>query len=291
LPAVTAIIPTYNASAYVAQAIRSALDQRDVALEVIVVDDGSTEDTRRVLGPFGERVRYVRQANRGPANARNHGARLATGDWLAFLDADDEWLPGKLAAQLAAADVDAGLVYTDCNYFGDCVRVSARQSDGLRLWNGDIFEELLLDNFLTLSSVMIRKSCFQRLGGFDESPELIGVEDWDLWLRYAAEGRVRLCREALTRYRWHAGGTSRKLEQMNHARHRVLRRALALPRARQVDRALVRRAFASAWRIAAWYAAGTERKKAIWWYLRSAWCWPWDIAPYKGIVKCCLRMG
>lgn len=289
MPTVSVIIPAFNSAATIERAIRTALAQEGVSFEVIVIDDGSTDETGRVVEQFGDRVRMARQPNGGPAKARNHGARLAGGEWLAFLDADDEWVANKLAHQLARADDRTGLIYTDCLYFGDSNRVTARQSDGLQLTEGDLFEDLLLrNNIITLSSAMIRKRDFDRLGGFDESPALIGVEDWDLWLRYAAEGRVGLCPEPLTRYRWHAGGTSRKLDHMNRARQLVLQRALSLPRGRQMSRAVTRRAYASAWRIAAWYAAATERRKAIWWYTRSLLWWPWDVQPYKEIVKCCL---
>ncbi len=289
MPTVSVIIPAYNSAPYVEQAVNAALGQAGVEVEVLVVDDGSTDDTWAVLERFGGRIRKERKPNGGPASTRNHGARLAAGEWLAFLDADDDWAPNKLAEQLTRADAQTGLVYTDCLYFGDSGRVAQRQSDGLRQPESDIFEELLLDNFITTSSVLMRKRDFVRLGGFDEGPELIAVEDWDLWLRYAAEGKVGLCRDALTRYRWHAGGASRKLDHMCAARRRVVSRALALPRGRRVGRALARRAFASTWQIAAWYAAPTERRKAVWWYVRSLCCWPWDPRPYKEIVKCCLR--
>src|SRR5438874_1191114 len=113
MPDVSVIIPAYNCAAYIGPAIASALSQRDVAVEVIVVDDGSTDETWHVLERFGDAIRTLRQANAGPAAARNRGARSAAGAWLAFLDADDEWLPEKLARQLALVDERTGLVYTD----------------------------------------------------------------------------------------------------------------------------------------------------------------------------------
>jgi hypothetical protein len=197
-PLVTVIIPSFNGAAYIGQALRSALDSPGVPLEIIVVDDGSTDDTFKVLEGFDTRVRLVRQERGGPYRARNHAARLARGDWLAFLDADDDWLPGKLAAQVRLAASGPDLVYTDRLNFGDLSRVKERQSDSVTLHEGDIFEPLLLGNFITLSSVLMRKSAFEKLGGF--AIERRGVQDWDMWLRYSSDGgRVGLCREPLTR--------------------------------------------------------------------------------------------
>jgi glycosyltransferase involved in cell wall biosynthesis len=286
MPTVSAIIPAYNAAPYIEAAVGSALTQEGVDVEVIVVDDGSTDGTWERLRRFGSALHKVRQPNGGPAAARNHGARLARGEWLAFLDADDEWLPTKLATQLGAAGADCGLVYTDRYNVGHCARVNGRQSDGVRLWDGDVFEPLLRDNFITASSVIMRKAWFERLGGFEE--QLVGTEDWDLWLRYAALGPVRLCREPLVRYRWHKSSLQSNLDRMCRDRLEVLRRALASPRGRELLWAARHQALAGVWGVSAWFAAETRPRKAAWWYLRSAMCWPWDLQPYKGIVKCCL---
>ena len=102
MPTVSVLIPVYNGEAFVENAIRSALDQRDVDVEVIVIDDGSVDRTPAVLAQFGDRIRVLRQQNAGHVVSRNNGSRLARGDWLAFLDADDEWLPDKLEHQVAA---------------------------------------------------------------------------------------------------------------------------------------------------------------------------------------------
>ena len=286
-PAVSVIIPAFNAAPYVTGAIQSALASRNVPVEVIVIDDASDDDTWQVLEGFEGKIRKVRQARGGPYRARNLGGRLARGEWLAFLDADDDWRQDKLAKQLALADEHTGLVYTDRLNFGDRTRLAERQSDSVRLWEGDVFEPLLLGNFITLSSVLMRKSWFNRLGGFEV--ERRGVQDWDLWLRFAAEGgQVRLCREPLTRYRIHAEQMSNDLDERATDREAVLRRALQLPRGRRVPAKIVRQAFAGVWEIAAWHAAVGQRRKAIYWYLRSACYWPWNFRTYKGIVKCCI---
>jgi glycosyltransferase involved in cell wall biosynthesis len=285
---VSAIIPAFNAALYVEQAVESALAQDGVETEVIVVDDSSTDGTWQKLESFGDRIRKVRQTNGGPAKARNHGARLATGEWLAFLDADDEWLPEKTAKQLRCTDSRTGMVYTDRFNIGDISRVKPVQSDSVSLWDGDVFERLLLDNFITTSSVIIRKERFEQLGGFDESRALLGVEDWDLWLRHAADGRVGLCREPLVRYRWQPGSLSSNFDHLSRARLEVIQRALALPRGQRIGRKQARRAVAQAWECSASFAAPNHRWKALRWYLRSALWAPLNLRLYKGMVKCCL---
>lgn len=288
---VTTIIPAYNSEPYLAQAIDSALGQRGVDVEVIVLDDGSTDGTWRVMEGYGDVIRRVRLERVGPYRARNHGARLASGEWLALLDADDEWLPDKLARQLERAAADGSeMIYTDRLNFGDAAHVHERQSDGQFLSEGDIFEPILMGNVVSLSSVMIRKAAFERLGGFAE--DRFGVLDWDLWLRYAAAGgRVGLCREPLTRYRWHAGAISNDYEQRHLDRVEVVRRALASPRGRQVSPDVARRALANAYKISASYIGPSRPGRAVGWYLQAIRHWPWEATPYKQIVKCCLGMA
>jgi glycosyltransferase involved in cell wall biosynthesis len=290
MPTVTTIIPAYNAAAYVGQAIRSALDQRGVHGEVIVIDDGSTDDTAKVLEQFGDAIRVIRQANAGHIAARNRAAKLADGEWLAFLDADDEWLPDKLAKQLAVADERISLVYTERQHFGDSSRVAARQIEFDQLHEGEVFEQLLLNNFITVSSAIMRRSWFERLGGFD--PEPTGCEDWDLWLRYAAAGGlVRVVREPLTRYRIHTTAMSTNHDKMRLGRIKAVERGLALPRARQLRWTSVRRALANAWRVAAWNVAAARRWQAVRWYLCSLYFWPFHLGTYKELMKCCLGIA
>ncbi len=289
-PLVSVIIPAYNAEAFIGQAVSSALASRDVDLEVIVVDDGSTDGTWSILERFGTAVRKVRQAKGGPYRARNLAAGLARGKWLAFLDADDDWAPEKLAVQLKAADEGAGLIYTDRLNFGDFGRYKERQSDSVTLHEGDVFEPLLLGNFITLSSVLMRRDWFDRLGGF--SVDHIGVQDWDLWLRYsAAGGLVKLCGEPLTRYRLHSQQMSGDQKSRARERAEVIRRALATPRGERVSRILARRALANSWEIAAWQSLAGNRGAALADYLRAAYYWPLNLRLYKGMLKCALAMS
>ncbi len=285
-PLVSAIIPVYNGAQYVGQAIESALAQRDVAVEVIAVDDGSTDHTWNVLTAFGNRIACVQQRNSGPARARNRGAGLARGAWLAFLDADDIWLPDKLAKQLSLAETDIGLVYTDRLNVGHSDRVSMKQSEAVPQFEGDVLEPLLMDNFISLSSVLMRTEVFRQLGGFDES--LAGTEDWDLWLRYAANRRVRLCAEPLTLRRWRPESLSSRVQHMRDQRLRALRRAFATPRGTNIPRTVRARALSACWQTSAWSAASTRPILALAWYWRAVCYWPVSTAAYKGMVKCLL---
>jgi glycosyltransferase involved in cell wall biosynthesis len=187
---VSVIIPAYNAEKFLARAIDSALNQTVPPIEVLVVDDGSQDDTAAVVAGYGPPVRLLQKPNGGPASARNLGAREAHGDWLAFLDADDLWKEAKLERQFAVAvreNADLVQSVVPLSY-----RVVPRKIDFEQLWAG---------NCVATSSVMLKRSVFEEAGGFDEDPRLISVEDYNLWLRLAAAGRRLItCFEELTFY-------------------------------------------------------------------------------------------
>jgi glycosyltransferase involved in cell wall biosynthesis len=288
-PKVSVLIPVYNGQEFISSAVDSALAQHDVPVEVIVIDDGSTDDTPRLLSQYGDRIRVLRQKNGGHVNARNNGAKIATGQWLAFLDADDLWRPEKLSRQLALATPEIGLVYTDRENFGATERVKKVGQDDYALYRGDLFEPLLLGNFIPVASVIIRRDWWDQLGGFDESLRV--VEDWDLWFRFAAAGGVaEVVREPLTLYRWHAGSMTNNQTRMCEGRLHVLDRALRLPRAATLSTATINRARANVWKCNAWHAASWKRSVAARWYLNALWYRPADVDVYKQLIKCCLPM-
>ena len=189
-PTVSAIIPAYNAVRTVGRAIESCLNQTHPPIEVLVVDDGSTDGTAEVVASFGTSVRFERKPNGGPASARNHAAQLASGDWLGFLDADDRWLPRKLENQLTlATSDDIAIIQTLMG--GARVQIPQEIT----------FSQLWETNLVRTSSVLIRRSVFERLGGFNEDPQLISSEDYHLWQRVAAAGgRILTYPEALTEW-------------------------------------------------------------------------------------------
>ena len=176
-PTVSAIIPAYNAARTVNRAVESCLSQTYPPIEVLVVDDGSTDGTAEVVAGFGAPVRLERKPNGGPGSARNYAAHLARGDWLGFLDADDLWLPRKLEKQLSLATSDDVAVIQTLT--GGSTQEIPQEVTFSQLWE---------TNLVCTSSVLIRRSTFEQLGGFNEDPELISSEDYHLWLRVAAGG-------------------------------------------------------------------------------------------------------
>lgn len=287
MPTVSVIIPAYNAEPFIAETVTSALNQTFTDLEVIVVDDGSTDRTAAALAEFGDRVHVHHQANAGVAQARNAGVDLATGSWIAFLDADDLWLPEKLERQLAASD--APLRYTDRFNIGARGDLPVVQSEVTPMREGDVFLPLLLEgNFITNSSVLMRRELFHELGGFASG--VSPAEDWDLWLRAAERHRVGLCPDQLVRYRFHADGASRNHEKMGRVRTRVISRALLLERGRNLHWWVRRQVWAQTWVTNGWDAGQAgARGQALRDYARAAVAWPLDVQAYKEAIKVCLN--
>lgn len=204
---ISVVIPTYNHGMYLADAVQSALDQAIDGVEVVVVDDGSTDDSEAVASRFGSRVHYLRQENHGLPAARNTGIRASRGQFVAFLDADDAWLPGFLPAVMERLRADPGLgaVHTGFHCIdGDGrrlpqVNVTTASDDGM-------YERLLDGEFFVPSSVIVRRECFDRVGLFDEA--LRGSEDWEMWLRVAREYRFAGIARPLVNYRVHGSNMS-----------------------------------------------------------------------------------
>lgn len=241
---ISVIIPTYNGAEFVAKALDSALMQENVSCEVIVVNDGSTDHTRDVLAPYAVKgqIRYIEQPNMGVAVARNRGAAEAKYDWLAFLDCDDWWDRRKLALQLEAGTSNLGVIYTDRRNVGQPVGIAEIQSQAVTLFEGHVFDKLLLGNFVTLSSVMLHKRLFETVGGFCEDREISPAEDWDLWIRLARKCDFICCHQPLTYYRWHHDGASRNWRRLKRAMGLVLDRASKMHEAARIS--------ADTWRIA-----------------------------------------
>ncbi len=182
-PLFSVIIPTYNRAAKCLRAVESVLQQTCQNFDLFVIDDGSSEDIRTALEPFLDRINYIYQANQGTCGARNTGIQNSKGRYIALLDSDDRWLPGKLAAMSEAihAHPEVGLFYSS---------VTSITDDGRVLWqvnarevHDSTYYELLKADFIVLSSVVIKRECLDITGLFD--PTLKMSEDWDLLIRLA----------------------------------------------------------------------------------------------------------
>ena len=222
---ISVIIPTWNRAGCLARTLESVLAQNLAAHEVIVVDDGSTDQTRELVARrFGD-VRYLYQQNRGVSSARNTGIRAASGDWIALLDSDDRWHPDKLARQQAAlnASPDAVLCHSDEIWMRNGRRVNPMQKHAKH--GGRIFRQCLPLCPISPSASIIRRDIFDTIGLFDES--LPACEDYDLWLRICAVHPVLYIDAPLiTRYGGHSDQLSRRYWGMDRFRIQALENIL-----------------------------------------------------------------
>ena len=246
---VSVIIPVFNNAATVGRAVSSALAQDfDRGFEVIVVNDGSTDTTTEILASFAERIRIITQENRGPAAARNAGVAAAIGEYLAFLDADDEWLPGKLAATVPLLDAAPStvLVFTDAvpvDAHGNRVGASYVTPDTA---HAPSMEEML-DRWWPIipSTAVVRRATFIACGGFVEEFRSAAYEDPYLFLLAREHGQFAYVPQAMVRYRY--ASPAARMEKYSRSSEIFVRRVTE--RYGRRGRGLVRgtrRAYASA---------------------------------------------
>ena len=210
--AVSVIIPAFNSAQQLPEALESVFNQTFQDFEIIVVDDGSTDGTRELLEGYKNRITYHYQENAGPSNARNTGIHAANGRYLAFLDADDHWLPAKLELQIELIESDPrlGLVFSDAEYFGGEKNMVGSYWKQRGCYEQMIAESRLIQNaFSTLmkinpimpSTALLKRECFEKAGGFDES--LRFVEDKDMWLRISVDFQMACVPFPLVKRRVH----------------------------------------------------------------------------------------
>ncbi len=244
-PLVSVVMPAYNAGAYIQQAIDSVLAQDYPAVELIVVDDGSSDDTVARVQAYGDRVKLLTQANQGSAVARNRGLEAARGEYIAFLDSDDVWLPGKLTAQVAYLErhPDVDLVYSRWQtwrpeadgHFAPPERVLGETDTGASATDaggeiplvpersGWLYGQLLFGSFLHTITVMARRRLIEAVGSFD--PDLKRGQDYDYWLRASRHTEIHKLDRIHALYRLHGAGCITRWPEVNYE-HRVLQKAL-----------------------------------------------------------------
>ena len=224
---VSVIIPTYNSARYLGEAVDSVLAQTFPDFEVLVIDDGSSDETETMMRRYRPPVRYIRQKNSGVALARNRGISESHGRYVAFLDADDTWLAHKLEKQIEAlaGASGAGFCYSaftvvDSDLKPVSVSRSKRQASAL--------EDLLLRGNVvgSVCTVLCERALFDTLGGFD--PALSQCADWDMWVRMAAHTEFTYVDDPLVTYRHHGGMMSRNAALLESDSLRVLEKGFAL---------------------------------------------------------------
>src|SRR3989338_6857241 len=202
LPLVSVILPTYNCAAFLPHSIGSILAQTYNSYEIIVVDDGSTDNTKEVLYPFMQRIKYILlEQNKGLPTARNIGILSAHGKYIAFIDADDLWLPEKLQTDIEYFEThpEVSMVYSKHLNIDQNGRMLDEASQK-RLPSGNVFAQLFSEqNFINTSSVIVQKEVFKTTGLFDE--QLFNCQDWDMWLRITFYFKVGGINTPLLKYR------------------------------------------------------------------------------------------
>ena len=198
---ISVIIPTYNSGAFISEAIHSVLCQTCTDYEIIVIDDGSTDNTREIIEKKFPQVRYFYISNQGASKARNYGIQRARGEYIAFLDADDLWLQEKLEKQLKVfnADHELMMVFTEHRAFDANGFRKAMFSKKERLMKGDVVKNIFLYSYVALPTVMVRRKVFKEIGCFEENLQV--AEDDNLWMRIALKFRIHLLDEVLVHVR------------------------------------------------------------------------------------------
>lgn len=223
-PLVSVVIATYNMGQYLPQAIDSILAQQWENLEVVVVDDGSEDDTPQVMERYQNngRINYIRNENQGQPKAKNCGVNAAKGEFIAFCDADDLWEPNKLTVQMPLfSNPNVGVVYSEVSNI-DENNQRYQQPPAYTRYRGIVTEQLLYKNFVPFGTAIIRRACVEQCGAFDEQFRM-GI-DWDLWLRYSLHWQFDYTPERTYVYREWSGQMSNNYRGRYDHAFRILKK-------------------------------------------------------------------
>lgn len=215
MPEVSVIIPVYNGEKFIKEALDSVFAQTFHDFEIIVVNDGSTDSTERSLSKYMGQITYVVQMNQGQSVSRRRGLQESTGNFVAFLDADDIWIPRKLERQVgfALAHPEYGIVTTDVASFEDQQTVLSSLKQWHQIPDGYVLENLLFDNWIPPSAALVRRECFDRVTTFDVPPPCFG-EDWMMWMEIAAHYPIHFVDEVLVCRRLHPESVSSQADEV-----------------------------------------------------------------------------
>lgn len=236
-PIVSVIIPTYNGGKYICQTIESVLNQTFSDIEILVVDDGSSEDLSVLLQPYAGQIQYIYKNNSGPADTRNAGIKLSRGKYIALLDHDDLWHRDKLKVQVELLEKNplCALVYSYPTLIDGDDRIIPHERP-TRFPSGRVFLDFLQRNWITtFSAALFKREILDTVGLLDDSPQALICDDYDLWLRIADVAEVIFAPGDLVQYRVHAGNLAKKHDQHLSADLFVFEKALANSKTLQND--------------------------------------------------------
>jgi glycosyltransferase involved in cell wall biosynthesis len=289
---VSVVVTCYNYGKYLANCLNSVLSQTYTDYEIIVVDDGSTDNTAEVIKVFLTlpNFKYIFQGNAGQAHAKNVGIENSSGEFVAFLDADDAWAPTKIEKQMRCfEDPAVGVVFCRANYLDAEGRMIDYEMTGdyLQPRRGRVTDWLIFDNFVQFSSSVVRAECLERFHGFDESIKM-GI-DWDLWLGISIRYSFDYVSEPLFYYRMgHAGQMSKNLEERHRCSDFIMGKFLkSYPHAVAPGVLRKARSYTSCGRGD--YFRGLDPKRANAYYWDAIKNNPMGIAAYKGVLKNLLK--
>jgi glycosyltransferase involved in cell wall biosynthesis len=292
------VIPTYNYGRYLRRAIESALGQSYRDVEVVVVDDGSTDETRDVASGFGADVRYVYQDNRGPGSARNRGLNEAAGEVVAFLDSDDYFAPTHVEEQMAvlSADAERGWAFNDAFFVTEDGQILEKVSDSFGEVYGEIRSDALFEllltywNFIATSSVVMRKRCVEGVGYFDEA--LRWHQDYEFWLRLAYRFQGGYVDKPLVYMRRHPASWGDRDRRASLAyRYRLIKQIERLyPReVRRLGSVWPRRRADTLNHLGLLALEARQRLQSLGYFARSAAIYPAQRKAYGGLLRALLQ--
>lgn len=278
MPKVSVIIPTYNLANYICESIDSVLSQTYKDFEIIVVDDGSIDNTRDVLAKYNGIIRYFYQENKGISAAINRGVKEYKGDYIAYLGVDDIWLPDHLNLQVNILDTnpEVAMTFSDAESFDEkgVIRVSFRSSEppcllpdknslqykiaNTRLndcsqFKGNFYKDFLIGNCAVSSSVLMRRKCFEEIGNFDVNLPM--NQDYDLWIRIAKRYSLFYLNKVTVRYRVRddSASGSREIRAYRYREHDAVMLKKHLNDSPDEYKALIRKRISECYRITAWW--------------------------------------
>lgn len=303
IPRVSVVMPAYNTAAYIAESIDSVLEQDYPDLELIVVDDGSTDGTLEIVRGYGERLTLLVQHNQGAAVARNAGIAAAAGEYIAFIDSDDVWLPGKIRAQVAHMErhPDIGMTFTAWYNWKPEASGAFRRPAGatspfpkdpsagelIARGSGWLYNRLLFGSLPHTITVMMRRGLVERIGPFD--PDLKRGQDYDYWLRASRLTEIHQLNLVTALYRLHGEGCITHYPGTNYE-YEVIRKAiqrwgLVGPKGEKTSRRAIRKRLAqTCFSFGYHHYWGGDAKLAVRAFAQSVWLDPWRLSTFAYVL-------